>query len=163
MSDKPDISIRIAGPQDVDIIHQMIVALARATNGEDKASSTPSDFLRFGFGDEALFEALIAEKNGQPVGLCLYFYSFSTWLGEPGIYVQDLYVREDERGSGLGRRLLRETAGRGRQRHASHLRLCVDHQNVSARQFYERIGMHHRDEENTFHIGGWEFFDLAAG
>ncbi len=163
MSDKSDTSIRIAGPQDVEVIHRMIVALARDTGAEDKANSTPADFLQFGFGDEALFEALIAEKDGQPVGLCLYFYSFSTWLGEPGIYVQDLYVSENERGSGLGRRLLRETARRGQQRHASHLRLSVEHQNVAASQFYESVGMHHRDEEDTFHIGGREFLDLVGG
>ena len=77
--------------------------------------------------------------------------------------MQDLYVSQGERGSGLGRRLLRETARRGKQRHASHLRLSVDHQNISASQFYERVGMHHRDEENTFHIGGSEFLDLVAG
>ena len=56
MSDHPDISIRIAEPQDVEVIHRMIVALARDTGAEDKANSTPADFLQFGFGDEALFE-----------------------------------------------------------------------------------------------------------
>ena len=156
-----DISVRRAGPEDAETVHQMIMALARDTDAETKASSTPADFLKFGFGDEALFEALIAERNGEPVGLCLYFYSFSTWLGEPGIYVQDLYVADAERGSGLGRRLLHETAKRGRQRQASHLRLTVDRPNNSARQFYEHIGMHNRDDELTYHIGGREFVALT--
>jgi len=163
MNDPSDIAIRIAGPQDVDAVHRMIVALARDTGVESKVSSTPADFLRFGFGDEALFAILIAEKGGQPVGVCVYFLSFSTWLGEPGIYVQDLYVIPGERAAGLGRRLLQETARRGRRRHASHLRLTVDRQNITASQFYERIGMHHRDEEDTFHIGGRDFLGLVAG
>ena len=161
MTDKIDISIRMAGPKDAEAIHQMIMALARDTDAESKASSSPADFLKFGFGDDALFEALIAERNSEPVGLYLYFYSFSTWLGEPGIYIQDLYVADAERGSGLGRRLMHETAKRGRQRQASHLRLTVDRPNNSARQFYEHIGMHHRDDELTFHIGGREFIALT--
>ncbi len=163
MSDSSEVSIRIAGPQDAEAIHQMVVALARDTGAESKVDSTPANILRFGFGRDALFEVLIAEKERRPVGLCLYFFSFSSWLGEPGIYVQDLYVSPNERRSGLGWRLLRETARHGRRRDASHLRLSVDHQNIEASRFYERIGMHHRSEEDTFHIGGTEFLDLAAG
>ncbi len=163
MAERTKISLRMAGPQDVNVIHQMIVALARATNAEMRAVSNPSDFLKFGFGERNFFEALIAEKSDQAVGLCLYFFTFSTWLGEPGIYVQDLYVSEELRGTGLGRRLLQATAKRGQKRHASHLRLAVDHDNTAASRFYEHIGMHHRDEEDTFHIGGKEFLDLAVG
>lgn len=154
-------TIRIAGPQDADAIHEMIIALARDTDAVSKATSTPSDFLKFGFGDDTFFEALLAEKDGDPVGLCLYFYSFSTWLGEPGVYVQDLYVAEAERGTGLGRRLLHETAKRGRQRQASHLRLTVVRPNTAASDFYEHIGMHHRDDELTYHIGGSKFVALT--
>ncbi len=160
MSETVNIAIRLAGPQDVAAIHQMILALARDTAAESKVTSTPSDFLRSGFGAEPLFEALIAEKDGTPIGLCLYFYSFSTWLGEAGVYVQDLYVAESERGAGLGRRLLQETAKRGRNHDVSHLRLTVERDNTTARQFYESVRMHHRDDELTFHIGGKEFMHL---
>ena len=161
MNDSLHISIRMAGPKDAKAIHQMIMALARDTDSVSKVTSSPSDFLQFGFGAESIFEALIAEKGGNPVGLCLYFYSFSTWLGEPGVYVQDLYVADVERGSGLGRRLLSETAKRGRQRNATHLRLLVDRQNNSARLFYEHMGMRLREYELTFHLGGREFIDLT--
>jgi len=157
MLNDTSVSLREAGPQDAEVVHRMIVALARDTNAESRAVSRPSDFLRFGFGDNALFEALIAEKDDRAVGLCLYFFTFSTWLGEPGIYVQDLYVSEELRGTGLGRQLLQATARRGRKRHASHLRLSVDHDNTAASEFYQHIGMHHRVEEDTFHIGGREF------
>jgi GNAT superfamily N-acetyltransferase len=163
MNGTPDISLRLAGPPDAETIHEMIVALAQATNSASKVSSTASDFSRFGFGDKAFFEALIAEADGRPIGLCVYFYTFSTWLGEPGIYVQDLYVNEDLRGAGVGRRLLQETARRGRKRHASHLRLTVDHDNTSASHFYAHIGMHHRTEEDTYHIGGQAFLEWANG
>jgi ribosomal protein S18 acetylase RimI-like enzyme len=124
--------------------------------------STALDLLKYGFGGAPLFEALIAEKDGRPVGLCIYFYSFSTWLGEPGLYVQDLYVDSALRGSGLGRRLLHETAKIGREREATHLRLSVDSGNTEAQGFYERVGMHYRAEERIYHVGGEQFRVLAG-
>jgi GNAT superfamily N-acetyltransferase len=162
MTQEPTIPIRLAEPQDIDAIHEMIVALAGVTNDESKAVCTPDDFLKFGFGAEPFFEALIAERDGCPVGLCLYFFSFSTWLGEPGVYVQDLYVADATRGSGLGLRLLQETAKRAHKRSATHLRLTVDHENIAARKFYDHIGMRHREDELTFHIGKEEFLAMAG-
>ena len=161
MSNRTDISIRLAGPDDVDTICNMIHGLAAVTNDRDRVSSTPQDFQKYGFEGNRLFETLIAEKNGKPIGLSLYFYSFSTWLGEPGIYVQDLYVVEEERGTGLGQRLLEETARQGRARNATHLRLSVEQENTRAQQFYEHLAMHHRKDELTYHIGGTEFLEMA--
>lgn len=157
-----NVSIRMANRGDVDAIHDMILALARATDEEEKVSSDPLDFLRHGFGAEPLFEAMIAERAGEPVGLCLFFYTFSTWLGEPGVFVQDLYVADDERGRGLGRRLMAAVAGYGLERKATHLRLSVYSWNSAAKDFYDRVGMEHRDKEDTYHIGGDAFLDLAG-
>ena len=140
----------------------MIVALGRATGEEHKIDSDPLDFLRHGFGADPLFEAMIAERDSETVGLCLFFYTFSTWLGEPGIYVQDIIVSESERGTGLGKKLLAETARYGRDRDATHLRLTVDVENDNARCFYERIGMEHHHRENTYHIGREAFRKLAG-
>ena len=162
MKDDSSTSIRLAEPQDADVIHAMIMALARATDDQDMVVSTSNEFLNCGFGTRPLFDALIAEKDGDPVGLCVYFFSFSTWLGEPGVYVQDLYVKELERGTGLGLRLLQETARRARKRDATHLRLTVDRDNIAARKFYECVGMHHREDEFTFHIGKNGFLAMAG-
>lgn len=140
----------------------MIVALGEATEEEARICSTADDILRYGFDSERLFETFIAERGATPVGLCLFFYSFSTWLGEPGIYVQDLYVAETERGTGLGRRLLAVTAAYGRKRDASHLRLSVNASNRSAKQFYDHLCMEHRHREDTYHLGGHSFIALAS-
>lgn len=161
MADRTDISIRLAGPDDVDVICNMIHGLAAVTDDQDRVQSTPDDFRKYGFEGDRLFETLIAEKIGQPIGLSLYFYSFSTWLGEPGIYVQDLYVVDEERGTGLGQRLLEETARRGHARNATHLRLSVERDNTGAQQFYKHLAMHHRDDELTYHIGGTKFLAMA--
>ena len=155
--------IRLAERGDADAIHAMILALAAATDDKRRVKSSPPDFAAHGFGADALFETLIAERGGGPVGLCVFFFSFSTWLGEPGIYIQDLYVHDKERGRGLGRRLLSAAAAHGLGRRASHLRLSVHSQNSAARNFYDRIGMDHRNEEETYHLGGDAFLALADG
>ena len=140
----------------------MILALAETTGEAHKIASRPGDFSLHGFDEGALFDALIAERNGEAVGLCLFFLTFSSWLGEPGLFVQDLYVGRSERGKGLGHRLLREAARWGRQRDATHLRLNVDRANATAKRFYENLDMEFRDTEDTYHIGGPAFADLAG-
>ena len=161
MGETSETVLRKAHRGDVDAIHSMILGIGAATNQTDRISSDPIDFLRHGFGPTPLFEAVIAERDDRPVGLCLYFFTFSTWLGEPGIYVQDLFVDSAERGSGLGRRLLVDVARRGAERKATHLRLSVDTDNVAARAFYERLGMEHRDTEETMHLGGAAYTQLT--
>ena len=162
MIDADPVTIRPPRASACDSIHAMIVSLGLATNDAHRIKSLPADFERHGFGDASLFDALIAKRDGDAVGLSLFFYTFSTWLGEPGVYVQDLYVAESGRRSGLGRRLLAETARIGRARGATHLRLTVDAANANAKAFYERIGMEHRDKEDTYHIGGAAFDSLAG-
>ena len=156
-----DVTIRKATPQDVDAVHAMIVAIARTTDHAHRVSSTPQDFLDHGFGPAPRFETMVAERGGTPVGLCLYFYTFSSWLGEPGLYVQDLYVADSARGSGIGRRLLGAVAAIGHENDATHLRLSVDVDNADARAFYAALGMHHRRDEHTYHIGRADFLQLA--
>lgn len=162
MAEANPLVIRLAGRSDVEAIHSMIVALASETDDRRNVKSQAQDFLTHGFGSAPLFEAMIAERAGNAVGLCLFFYSFSSWLGEPGIYVQDLYVGDEERGLGLGRRLLSAVAAHGLGRRASHLRLSVNSWNSAAKNFYDGIGMDHRDKEETYHLGGNAFLALAA-
>ena len=125
----------------------MVQQLAADIGMADRVTSRPEDFMRYGFGPEACFEALIAERDGEPLGLCLYFFSFSSWAGRRGVYVQDIFVSRDARGSGLGRRLLAETARRAAQQGAVFLRLAVDRENRPARQFYRLMGMEHADHD----------------
>ena len=155
-------SVRLASTGDAETIHSMILALGASMGEAHKIRSVIQDFERHGFGTDPLFEVFIAERDGTAVGLSLFFHTFSTWLGEPGIYVQDLYVADSERGTGLGRRLLAATAAYGHERGATHLRLTVDSSNMSARQFYEHVGMDFRDKEQSFHIGSDAFLALAG-
>ncbi len=160
MGSEPDIVLRKAHRGDVDALHAMVTGVAEVMGQDHRIASDPLDFLRHGFGPTPLFQAVIAERGDKPVGLCLYFYTFSTWLGEPGIFVQDLFVDESERGNGLGRRLLADVARRGAARKATHLRLSVENNNSAARDFYRQVGMQHRDTEETMHLGGAAFTRL---
>ena len=155
-------TIRLAEAQDADTIHAGLLALARAMGAEGKILSTPDDIRAHGFGDAPAFEVLIAEIDGSFAGLCLTFPSYSTWRGQRGIYVQDLYVADAFRGRGIGEDLLRAAALRGRDKGAGYLRLSVDIDNRKAQAFYERIGLVHSRDEQIHMIKG-EAFDAFAG
>ncbi len=153
--------IRRATIDDVADVHELVVELAVATGMQHKVKSTAADFLAHGFGADPHFHALVAEKNGRIVGLCLFFYEFSSWLGTPGIYIQDLVVRSDVRSTGLGRQLVAESVRIARKQGATHLRLSVDVNNEAAIRFYQKLGMNSSSDERIFHAHGAVFQKLS--
>ena len=157
-----DIIIRKANPADAGSIAELVRRLAQATGETDKVKSCADDFLRFGFSTPPAFIALLAERDGSAVGLSLWFYDFSSWRGELGVYLQDLYVDDDLRGSGLGRRLLAATAAAAIADGATHLRLSVAADNAAARRFYQHLGFTHRDDERTYQVSDEAFTSLAT-
>jgi ribosomal protein S18 acetylase RimI-like enzyme len=158
-----NLTIRLAEVADAETIHAGLMAMARAMGNESRITSTATDIRIHGFGDNPAFEVMIAEAEGTFAGLCLTFLSFSTWRGERGIYVQDLYVDEMFRGRGIGEKLLRAVARRSRATGAGYLRLSVDIHNKKAEAFYERLGIRHSSDEQIHMIKGEAFEALAAG
>lgn len=156
-----DISIEAATADDAPAIHALLTDLARTLDAVDKFHSSADDLRRYGFGETAQFEALLAKADGKPIGLALYFFTFSSWRGSPGVYVQDLHVLESFRAGGIGRRLLAMVAERGRAAGCAHLRLSVDAGNASGRAFYDRLGFHHRHDETIYEITDAGFARLA--
>lgn len=157
-----EITVRLAGKADAAAIHGLVVELARARGVPEKVVSSPADIARDGFGDDPAFEALIAELDGKPVGLCLFFGSYSTWRGRRGIYVQDLVVLDAARSLGVGRRLLAETAALAKARGGSYLRLSVDDDNLRAQRFYQRTGLRHSTPEQIYVLENDDLTALAA-
>jgi methylenetetrahydrofolate--tRNA-(uracil-5-)-methyltransferase len=100
-------TIRPATPADVATILTLIRALATYEREPDAVQATEDDLLRHGFGENPYYQCLIAEHDGKPVGFALYFYDYSTWLGRPGLYLEDLFVDPPYRGLGIGKALLR--------------------------------------------------------
>ena len=97
-----------------------------------------------------LVDIIIAEACGRLVGACLTLLTFSTWRGEKGLYVVDLFVDAEERGRSIGFELLKEAALRGARRGASFIKLEVGRTNLGAARFYERLGFKAKDEDRLF-------------
>lgn len=157
-----EVTVRLAVKADAAAIHGLVAELARVRRMPEKVVSSAADIERDGFGDEPAFEALLAERDGRPVGLCLFFSSYSTWRGQRGIYVLDLVVADSIRSLGVGRRLLAETAALARARGAAYLRLSVDDDNLRAQRFYERTGLRHSTPEQIYVLEDEAFDALAA-
>ena len=143
-------------------MHAMIVELARSMHAESKVSSTIQDIVSAMSGTDPAMHALLAEQKNKPVGLAVFFLTFSTWRGSRGVYLQDIYVAEEARGTGLGKRLLAAVIGWATDRGADHLRLSVDRDNADARAFYENIGLSYRDDEMIFDVAGESFRKLGG-
>lgn len=156
------VTLRLGTADDADAMHAMIKAMATEAGVSDRVSSCPDDFRRYGFSGPPCFHALLAERAGVAVGLCVYFFSFSTWRGTRGVYVQDIYVAGSERGRGLARRLIAETARRGGEQGARFLRLSVDRENLAARKFYAKLGIRHAADECIYMVLGDDFEALKG-
>jgi GNAT superfamily N-acetyltransferase len=157
----PKLTIGFATVEDADSIYASLVGIAETVKELHKLKSTADDIRRFGFGDNPAFETLIARIGGRFAGCCLYFPSFSTWIGRPGVYVQDFYVAAEFRGQGVGERLLRRLAAVTRKRGGCFIRLAVDTQNFRAQVFYTRAGVKHSDTEQI-HAAYDNDFDALA-
>lgn len=155
------ITLRPGRVEDVETIHAALLKLGTHIGAPEEIRSTPEDLRRFGFGDKPAFSTLIAEVDGAFAGLCLHFPIFSTWMGRPGVYVQDLYVEDRFRGKRIGERLLRRVARECRRDGGVYLRLSVDTDNEIAKAFYERLGIGWSSYEQTQKIIGEAFFAFA--
>lgn len=153
--------LRPAVADDADAIYQMISSLADFLQLKDHLGSCPDDFRHHLSNSPPSFHGLIAEHEGNPVGLSLYFPSFSSWRGTQGVYIQDLYVDPEYRAGGLGKRLL---VGVLRWAHdqwgAEYLRLAVGETNLKGQGFYERLGMGWASSERIFQIDGDDLVSL---
>ncbi len=156
-----NISIRFATIDDAENIFAALTGIAETVKELHKLKSSVDDIRRFGFGEAPAFETLIAEIDGRFAGCCLYFPSFSTWIGRPGAYVQDFYVADEFRGKGVGERMLQRLAAIMRKRGGRYVRLAVDTENFRAQAFYTRIGVKHSDSEQI-HAAYDEDFDALA-
>lgn len=155
------IVIRPATPNDVGTILGFIKALAAFEREPDAVKATPEDLLRDGFGEQPKFETLIAERDGEPVGFALFFHTYSTWEGRSGLYLEDLFVMEHMRKYGVGRTLMAALAAIAVARGCARFELAVLDWNP-AREFYHRIGMHHKHEWLPYRMSGATLQALAA-
>ena len=142
----PDVTIREALPADAQTILDFIVGLAEFENEpRSTVEATVESIQRDGFGPDRLFETLIAERARTPIGMALFFPHYSTWTGTPALYLEDLFVVAEARGTGAGFALMHALAGIAEARGWKRLDLSVLDWNP-ARKFYHQLGMAHESE-----------------
>jgi GNAT superfamily N-acetyltransferase len=137
------IAIRFATAEDAGLILDLVRELARYERAPGAVVATEDDLVRHGFAPGRAFEALLASLDGEPVGFALFYPVFSTWLGRPGMFLEDLYVRERARRHGVGRALMARLAAVAVARGYGRLHFNVLAWNP-AKGFYERLGMEPR-------------------
>jgi GNAT superfamily N-acetyltransferase len=129
--------VRDARPSDVAAIHQLIVALAVYEQLEEEMATRVADLETWLFGDApAASVTLATDEEDRPVGMAIWFTTFSTFLGRPGIWIEDLFVLEEHRGKGYGRALFEAV----RTHTAGRVELAVLEWNQSAIRFYDGLG-----------------------
>lgn len=156
------ITIRPATPEDVPQILAFVRALALYEREPDAVLATEADFLRDGFGPNPFYFCLIAETNGTPAGFALYFFNYSTWLGRPGLYLEDLFVLPEHRGLGIGKALLQRVAANAVEKSCGRLQWEVLDWNTPAIDFYRAMGAEFLDEWRNVRVTG-EALDRLAG
>ncbi|MDZ7316401.1 MAG: GNAT family N-acetyltransferase [candidate division KSB1 bacterium] len=132
--------IRKAEAKDITTILRFIRNLAEYENLAHQVEATEARLLRFGFGDLPYFHALLAEREGQAIGMAFYFFTFSTFLGRPTLYVEDLFVLPEYRRSGVGRALMAALATIARAHDCGRMEWAVLDWNEPAQRFFRSIG-----------------------
>jgi GNAT superfamily N-acetyltransferase len=154
--------IRPARADDVPAIYQLVRDLAEYERSLHQVSATEEDLRRSLMADQPAVFAHVAEHEGEVVGVALWFVDFSTWEGQHGIYLEDLYVRPDVRGGGHGRALLAELARICVQRGYPRLTWAVLDWNSPALGFYRSLGAVFMDDWQVHQLAGAALHTLAG-
>jgi GNAT superfamily N-acetyltransferase len=155
------VRLRPAHRDDVPVIAELIRGLARYEKLEDQVEMTEELLAAGLFGERPYAEVVLAEEDGAAVGFALFFHNFSTFLGRPGIYLEDLFVLPEHRGRGIGRTLLAHLARLAVERGCGRLEWAVLDWNRDAIAFYERLGARPLSEWTVYRLTGEALTHLA--
>ncbi|MGA7720271.1 MAG: GNAT family N-acetyltransferase [Ignavibacteriaceae bacterium] len=146
------LKIRNALEPDIPLILSFIKELAEYEKLSDQVKVTEELLKESLFGRKGFVEVLIAEYNGEPAGQALFFHNFSTFVGRPGIYLEDLYVRPKLRGKGIGKALLQSLINLAKERNCGRVEWAVLDWNKPSINFYKSIGARPMDEWIIFRL-----------
>ncbi|MDZ4657959.1 MAG: GNAT family N-acetyltransferase [Bythopirellula sp.] len=155
------IHIRPATSADAELVFGLICKLAVYEKLRHEVVATVETICETIFGPDSCTEVLIAEWNGEPAGFAIFFATYSTFLGRQGIYLEDIYVREELRGHGIGKRLLAEVARVAVDRQCGRLEWSVLDWNKPAIDFYESLGAEAQSEWIRYRMTGEALQALA--
>jgi GNAT superfamily N-acetyltransferase len=154
--------IRFAEPRDVEAIVGLVKELATYERAADEVELTPDLLTTALFGDSPTAYCHVAEVDGTVVGMALWFLNFSTWIGRPGLYLEDLFVKPDYRRHGIGRELLTTLARVCTERGCGRLEWAVLDWNTPAIDFYKTLGAKPQDEWTVWRVTGDALTGLAG-
>jgi GNAT superfamily N-acetyltransferase len=161
MTKHNELQIRPAQVEDVQIILQLIRDLATYERAPDDVTATEEQLVDVLFGEKPAAEVLLAFEGQSPVGFAVFFYNFSTWLGRPGLYLEDLFVKPEKRGKGYGRALLVHLAKIAERRGCGRMEWAVLDWNEPAIKFYRALGAKPMHEWTVFRLTGDTIATLA--
>jgi len=161
MMARPACTIRFARPDDVPTIFGLIRGLAEYERLSHEMTATEDAIREHLFGERRYIEVLIAEVDDRAVGFALFFHSYSTFLGKPGIYLEDLFVVPEERGRGYGNALLARLARLAVERNCGRLEWSVLDWNEPSIRFYRALGAVPMDEWTVYRVTGPALARLA--
>jgi GNAT superfamily N-acetyltransferase len=154
--------LRPAVASDVPLLLRLVRELAAYEREPDAVVATEESLLRDGFGPQPLFRATLAEWNGAPAGFALWFFNYSTWLGKPGIFLEDLFVLPELRGKGIGKALLCELAAVALREGCGRFQWQVLDWNEPSIRFYEGLGAKRMQQWLTMRVEGDEALRALA-
>ena len=161
MSARSNFMIRTGTEEDAAVIFSLIKELAEYEHLAHEVAASVDDIRKTLFGERPFAETLIGEYEGLPISFALFFYNFSTFLGKPGIYLEDLYVQPEHRGKGFGSKMLAHIAALARERNCGRFEWSVLNWNTPAIRTYEKLGATPMKEWILYRLSG-EALDRLA-
>ena len=154
--------LRTATEHDIPLIVRFIRELAEYERLAHECVATEETVRETLFGESRYAEVLVAEEDDQPAGFALFFHNYSTFLARPGIYLEDLYVRPEMRGRGIGKALLVRLAQIAEERNCGRLEWAVLNWNEDAIRFYRSLGATPQNEWTVYRVTGEALRNLAS-
>ena len=151
-----DFIIRSAAPDDAGVILSFIRALAEYEKLTDQVTATEDDLRSSLFGEQTVAEVLLAHEGPVPVGFAIFFHNYSTFLGRNGIYLEDLFIKQEYRNKGYGKALLIHLARLANQRGCGRFEWSVLDWNAPSIEFYRALGAKPLDDWTMFRLDGEE-------
>ena len=157
----PGFQIKLAEPDDTSLILSFIKELAAYENLSHEVVADEVTLRQSLFGERRVAEVIIGLFEDKPVGFALYFHNFSTFLGKPGIYIEDIYIKPEMRGRGIGSIMFSYLAKLARERNCGRLEWWVLDWNKPSIEFYKRMGAVAMDEWTVYRVTGEALEELA--
>src|SRR5438477_8635250 len=161
MKRQNNFEIHSARVEDVPVILELIRDLATYERAPNEVTATEEQLVDVLFGEKPVAEVLLAFEGKSPIGFAVFFHNFSTWLGRPGLYLEDLFVKPEKRGKGYGRALLVDLAKIARDRGCGRMEWAVLDWNEPAIKFYRALGAEPLNEWTVFRLTRDEIARLA--